>query len=282
MGSFTPADLTGLRFWLDATDASTITVNDQNQVTSMSEKGLNATLTPPAADQRPTLVSNGIGGLPSLSFSSTSADGLLSDTKLDFMHQGVPFSLFMVLEPVLVTDHRQMLLHTGAWSGTATGFYVALDSTATTDFYRSNMRNNTGQQMVAVQSTNTTPSTDPTVLQYSYNYSDPANSAFIYEFGDLTGSNTSSTNAPSGGTSSSFPQIGYLTGQENRAFSGLISEMIIVEGALTEEQVGQIGYYLSQKYDIQTSYVPEPRAMALMAGIVTLLVAFKLRRRRSL
>ncbi len=275
--SFTPADITGLRFWLDATDSSTITVNTENEVTSMTEKAQNAVLTPPDTNRRPILTSSGIGGLPSLSFAADSAPGLDSNIALDFLHQGTGFSFFAVFDATSVAGHRQVIFHTGAWSASDTGFFFALMDD--NSFYMTQVRNDASDLLVGVSSPNDSASFVPTVVQYTYSYDDPTSSAAIFGFGDELASSSSSAFQPDGGSAATFPRIGSnAQNRADRSFAGLLSEMLIFEGNLTEEETQQIGFYLASKYDIQTSYVPEPGAIALLAGTLALLLAIRRRR----
>ncbi len=171
-----------------------------------------------------------------------------------------------------------MIFYTGAWGSSETGYYFALDQLNDDDLYRTNMRNNANSQMIALASPTDSASFDPTVVQYTYSYNNPTNSASIFGFGDQLASGSSSTNQPDGGIAARLPRIGYNSGAADRAFAGLLSEMLIFEGDLTEEQTQQVGFYLADKYDIQTSYIPEPGAIALLAGTLALLLVIRRRR----
>ncbi|MBC8378781.1 MAG: PEP-CTERM sorting domain-containing protein [Planctomycetes bacterium] len=51
-------------------------------------------------------------------------------------------------------------------------------------------------------------------------------------------------------------------------FDGLIAEVIVFEGKLTTEQQNEVGWYLTQKYGVETTYtdpVPEPATLSLLA-----------------
>lgn len=48
---------------------------------------------------------------------------------------------------------------------------------------------------------------------------------------------------------------------------GDIAELIVYNRSLTEEEINSVGYYLAEKYDIETTFIPEPMTMwLLMAG----------------
>jgi len=65
--AFSPADLADLALWLDATDASTITLDGSNNVSQWDDKSGNARhATQAAALNRPTYLSSGINGLPTV------------------------------------------------------------------------------------------------------------------------------------------------------------------------------------------------------------------------
>ncbi|MEX1017570.1 MAG: LamG-like jellyroll fold domain-containing protein [Phycisphaeraceae bacterium] len=56
-------------------------------------------------------------------------------------------------------------------------------------------------------------------------------------------------------------------------WSGTISEILIYNRTLSESELNQTGFYLADKYGIQTTYVPEPASLALMGlgGLALLL-----------
>lgn len=64
--SFSPANLSGLGLWLDASDAASITLDGSNTVSQWSDKSGNARHATALVNQRPTYLSSGINGLPAL------------------------------------------------------------------------------------------------------------------------------------------------------------------------------------------------------------------------
>ncbi len=73
----------------------------------------------------------------------------------------------------------------------------------------------------------------------------------------------------------------YNTAFTDRAWSGQIAEVAAFSGTLSSEQINAIGYSLSQKYGISTTYsVPEPTSMALILAGGIALMAYAWRKQR--
>jgi len=58
---------------------------------------------------------------------------------------------------------------------------------------------------------------------------------------------------------------GNLVGAELFGYRGDIAEMLIYERTLSAAELNQVGFYLEQKYSLDTAYVPEPSTIALLA-----------------
>jgi len=66
-----------------------------------------------------------------------------------------------------------------------------------------------------------------------------------------------------------------------RDYIGDIAEMIVYDRALTPAELNSVGYYLEDKYDLDTAYIPEPTAFCLAAlGLLGLLACGRRRRLR--
>lgn len=64
--SFSPADLANLAIWLDAADASTITLDGSSKVSQWSDKSGNARHASAIVNQRPDYLTSGINGMPAV------------------------------------------------------------------------------------------------------------------------------------------------------------------------------------------------------------------------
>jgi len=62
-------------------------------------------------------------------------------------------------------------------------------------------------------------------------------------------------------------------------WKGSIAEIILYQGALTSDELNDVGYYLQQKYDVSGQYVPEPSTLLLL--LVGSSAALLWRRRRG-
>ncbi|MEX0653863.1 MAG: LamG-like jellyroll fold domain-containing protein [Phycisphaeraceae bacterium] len=68
-------------------------------------------------------------------------------------------------------------------------------------------------------------------------------------------------------------KVGGLMGTDVVNWHGQISEILIYDRTLSESELNQTGFYLAQKYGIDTTYVPEPASLALLGlGGLTLLL----------
>lgn len=278
---FAPDDYPSLRLWLDATDSASLTL-DEGTVTAWADKSSNeASYTAagtPSAINGPTLNTSGINGLPSVNFAGS--QGLISDTRLNFMHNGTGFTSFFVYEVnSQAANHYHPLFHTGGLTQSGVGILMRVHQLSGGDSYNFFLSRGASPQM-AVSPGGTTLELGASVVQQDYSYSAGTNSTTVWQDGDALGTSTNSTVVPSSSTSSDLPSIGYHISHtpDNFTLYGQISEMLIYEGALSEAQQQQVGFYLAQKYDLSTSYIPEPAPMAFAFAALALLVASMRRR----
>ncbi len=281
---FVPDDIASLRLWLDATDASTLTL-DEGSVTAWADKSSNeATFTvagTPSAIGSPTVNANGIGGLNSVAFAGV--QGLRSDTRLNFMHNGTGFTTFFVYEIDSQDPNAyHPLLSTGGLSGGGIGILMRVHQLSAEDSYNFFLSQGESPQLSMKLGGNTLDLA-ASIVQQTYSFSDGTNSSSAWQNGDFLETRTNSTVVPQAGDSTDLPSIGYHATYfpDNFTFHGLISEMLVYEGVLTEEQQQQVGFYLAEKYDLETSYVPEPAATALAFASIILLMCLLRKRTRT-
>lgn len=277
-----PDDIGSLRLWLDATDASTLTL-DEGAVTAWADKSTSeATFTvagTPSAIGSPTVNANGIAGLNSVAFAGS--QGLKSDTRLNFMHNGTGFTSFFVYEIDSQDPNAyHPLLDTGGLSLSGIGVMIRIHQLSGGDSYNFFLSQGESPQLSMSLGGNTLDLA-PSVVQQNYSFSDSTNTASAWQDGDLLGSSTNTTVTPQAEDSTELPSVGYHVSHtpDNFTFHGLLSEMLIYEGALTEQQQQQVGFYLAEKYSLETSYIPEPAATALAFASIILLGCL-LRKRR--
>ncbi len=282
-----PSDIGSLRLWLDASDSATLSI-DEGSVLSWADKSSTEAVFSvsgtPTAIGSPTYVSEGMGGLPAVRFSGL--QGLISDTRLNFLHNGSGFTAFYVINIDALasgTLYRHVILDTGGWTGNETGviFMGRQESNGSIRSYYNVRNGTTAFETSASQPVDTNFFGDPSIFQFNYDYNNPTGSGEVLFAGDVLGDASSSTYVPSTGNSTRIPSLGYREGSTtiDNTLRGYISEVLIFEGELTEAQQQQMGYYLTTKYDIETSYVPEPGATAAVIGLLS--VALILYHRRS-
>lgn len=82
-------------------------------------------------------------------------------------------------------------------------------------------------------------------------------------------------NTPFTGDSAELPQIGYGTpggSNINRRFIGELAEILIYDRMLNPAELNAVGFYLDQKYQIDTAFIPEPSTvLLLLAGLAWLI-----------
>ena len=66
-------------------------------------------------------------------------------------------------------------------------------------------------------------------------------------------------------------------GFSGREYVGNLAEVLIYDRELTSDEINSVGYTLEEKYDMDTTYTPEPSGLILL---ITALLAFTLRRAR--
>lgn len=113
-GAFDPDSLNDLQLWLDAGDSDSIGSDGGGALTwtDRSSSGSGAIFTSIDSNNNPDLVQSAeLGGADAFSFTTT-GQGLEADRRLNFLHDGTDFTLFVVYR--ITNDHGGFhpILHT--------------------------------------------------------------------------------------------------------------------------------------------------------------------------
>lgn len=268
-GSFTAPTTpvtSGLTVWLDSSDASSLTVSS-GEVTQWNDKSGNGHHATPLSNG-PTLVENALNGRTALQFTQApDGQGNPGQTMQFAGNLGIAANqqrtVFIVLKTDVNVDNNQVfgpsgnqMLDLGTWIPTGSAddrlrFRDGSDNvfSAEGDYPR-------GISILTAMGS----ATDTDAWFNGQQIVDSTTAAFEYALG---------TGVKLGGTD-------YPSATDLRNFEGLIAEVLIYDRALTADELNEVGYYLEQKYLLDTAYVPEPgTCVMLMIGAAGLM-----RRRR--
>ncbi len=268
-GTYTePASLPrveGLKLWLDANDATTVTL-DGSEVTQWDDKSGQANHAVAGATKRPTYETGGLGGRSYLDFSRdqlTVSDLGIAD--------GQERTLFLVMDYSTLTQNSEIF-------GTATGTMIDVG----TYFAPSDPR----EERLRLRS--------PAGNLYSEEGSVPTGANLLTVVGLGAGEGTLAFRDGVQILSDPGDFFHYdLTGNvgvggalfNGREYVGHISEVLLFDRVLTGREMNDVGFYLEQKYglDTQYRYVPEPHSVGMLAlgALVTGLFLARRRRRRA-
>jgi hypothetical protein len=68
--------------------------------------------------------------------------------------------------------------------------------------------------------------------------------------------------------------LGAYADGSNYRWDGMIAEVLVFDRALTEKQHNAVGWYLAQKYGLETAFIPEPSAAVLLGiGMAVMLMS---------
>ena len=222
-----------LALWLDAADASTITLNGATVSQWNDKSGNNNHATQAIAVSQPTYSAAGINNKPSLNFDGT-ADVL--PTALVLQH---PMTLYAVAKSAVAAGSVRAIIGSGNLSY-ALGILTA--APAVNAFALWNPNRNGGAYINNAQSTN------PVVLG-STTVSNDENTWNTYVNGSNAGQaiwDTGTPNAPN------FIRIGY-SGNGAEYWSGDISEVVTLNRTATTNERQRIEGYLAWKWGLEAN-----------------------------
>ncbi len=243
-----PPPVSGYKLWLDASDTSTIT-SSGGAVSSWLDKSVNAyTFTQATSTNQPTTGTRTINGKNALDFDGTN-DKLQSSAAAstwNFLHDATNATVFMVISPDASQD--QPLLTTSD-NTTQVGIWYYLRTTSTS--FGMAILNGTSNAFVA--------------LEYgsSYSANTPMVAAFITDADNGTNSNRIKLYKNSGAEEGTFQEGTQTYTSANaaasliigawptsNAYNGLIGEIVIYQGILSDSNRNSVSDWLKTKWGI--------------------------------
>lgn len=253
---FSPKSISGLSLWLDAGDASTITLNGSNVSEWRDKSGGSPNASQATAASQPSYTSAAINGRPAVDFNGTRSLTFASSTaSFNYLHSSTGGVIFMVVRPGATSNpdaYRPFLINHGD-SSSNTGIGFVFDDRASAS--RNNMLISTvnrgvgGQQAAAVLANNFfTTANAYCVLSVVLDCGNATASSRLrmYLNGTLNSTSNTQTNAASTGNATQNMTIGSIGGSTEAA----VAEMIFYQGVLGASQRVAVERYLGKKYGI--------------------------------
>lgn len=255
---FDPRSISGLSLWLDAGDASTITLNGSNVSEWRDKSGYGS----PAASQataalQPAYTASAINGRPGVSFELTESLVFQSSTaSFNYLHNATGATMFVAFLPDAASnpDAIRFVFNNTNNSSASTGITVFIDDRASVSrnnaiFFGVN-RGVSGQSTSSVVANNFFPSLiAATVLSVTLdNANATAASRLIARVnGTATATVNSLTNAAAATNASLNMTIGNFGGG---GMAGTLSEVLFYQGVLSSSQRSAVERYLGRKYAV--------------------------------
>ncbi len=228
--AWTPADLTGVAMWLDAADASKVVLNGST-VSQWTDKTTNGRdLVQATAENQPTFVSNGFNGLPTLRF-----DGTNDHFGSRSMPRTGDLNVISVLRPQNKSGDYHNVFDSGA-SGPMLWVRGSPNVANTWEL-------NTGTGLV---STNTWAGVAQVVGVRVRTATTPY--LGIWVNGTSDGSGNGNT-----GTFANPTNFSFFNRSGAQAFLGDVSEMVWIDGTLTDADRERLEGHLAWKWGLQAS-----------------------------
>jgi hypothetical protein len=239
-GGFNPTRLSGLLLWLDASDASTVTLD-----TGVSEwrdkSGTGKKMTQDTGGNQPDYLTDGIGGKPALGFTGSSSHFMRGAFSHSFT--GISFYVVARIESTIATAGR---IFSMAVSGQTNDFSGTGHLSASLRFLSNE----------SVGSYNDGGSRAERAVTYA--------TPFIH---NLTISGTTLTNRVNNGTAATYTRSGswsatmanmMLSSQTSSGsaagfMTGRIAEVIVYSREVTADERSKVHQYLGKKYGITVS-----------------------------
>ena len=260
-GRWTPAQLPGLRLWLDASDASTIT-SSGGAVSQWTSKDANARAFAQATGSlQPTTAANTLNGLNVVDFAEDYLTSTDDESVWSFLHNGAAHAIFAVVKFGTNSDPNASLAFMGnsRASSANTGMSVFFADAA------AQSRNEQIRHIVTRGSTGTFVISHDTAddfwqpNQYALLtiLADPgngtaANRSLVSRNAGTPSSGNSETGAAVAGAPLDKLQIGAL-GNALAPLTGGIAEIVVYEASLTAGEVGDVETHLAAKWGVTLS-----------------------------
>lgn len=255
---FDPRSIAGLALWLDAGDASTVTLNGSNvsQWRDKSGSGLSPNATQSVAISQPAFTTSAINGRPAIDFATARSLTFASSTaSFNYLHNATGGAVFVVIRPGASADPNAYgpFLDNTRDASANTGIGLVFDDRVSVS--RNNAmiavanRGVAGQQTAAVVANNffaTANAYCVLSVQCDCGNATAASRLRLWTNGVPSSATNAATNTAATGNASADLVIGNYGANTQAA----ISEMLFYQGVLTAGQRSAIERYLGKKYAI--------------------------------
>lgn len=267
-----PVPLSGLQLWLQGDTGITTNADGVTRWADQSGNGRDATVL--AGDSEPDYVSSvsALGGRPALRFDGTDERFIIETTGVErILGSGtLEFTVFTVgladiennTSMVGIRDGSAPLIQLDQQGGSEPNLgksrFILRNGSAT----QANAlgQDHTGSYGIYSGDIERNPTSGDSTVSVYFDGPTPEGSATA-DFGG----------APDFGDG--VQMIGGLTsGSTDWFWDGDIAEVLIYDRALSLGEKNQVGFYLEQKYSLQTAYLPEPAGLIVLALTTCLLL----------
>ena len=256
---FNPRSISGLAFWLDAADSSTITLNGSNVSSWADKSGTSKPATANAdAAAQPAFAATAANGKAQIEFDNNEHLAVGSSASLfNFLHGGAGGTVIIAMRAARTSDPNSFgQLFTNCANASANvGVTVAVDDRASVS--RNNalvyggFRGQSGQTVAFIANNNWFSAFDGlavVTLRFDLNNATVGQRLFSALNGTTTGAaNTSSASAT---TSNATTNLQFGSPGGTSGFSGALSEVLIYEGLLSDAQRQTVERYLGRKWGV--------------------------------
>lgn len=245
--AFNPLSIPGLGLWYDAADASTLTYDGSNRVSSWANKSgrANCNATQGTAGAMPVFEATGLSGKPGLRFTNASGQYLdIGSGALGLTNSISGATLIMVMRRVGTgLNQSQFFISTGA-SATTARFYWRVNGTQVrTGSYR-----RLDADVTSTGGTFGNSTTAPEIVSISADY--VAGTVSEYVNGALSGTAAPASSGNTSATDSLAMQIGNIASGSSNANNGYLSGILFWPRILSASELQQVHRYLSKKWAI--------------------------------
>jgi hypothetical protein len=240
MRIFQPVDIAGASLWLDAADATTLTLSGSS-VTSWTDKTGTTSLTQSTSSLRPVYTSTGFNGRPAVQFTGVQGASYqyLQSATTSVYNSISSFTFFAVMRIV----------------STPPVFPSPISLQNKVSFYLRGLNNSsgfTGDNMWTYQGSTFVASPN-TIFPYDTDTISCLALGSTQQF-FLNGSTTISSPSFTFGTGTNLSLLlGWSGYNANDGFNGYMSEVIVYTSPLSTSQRQQVEGYLAQKWGLQTT-----------------------------
>ena len=251
-GNLSPIPLTNLKAWYDASDTATISLSGSD-VTQWNDKSANGyNLTQSNSSYRPQSGTRTINSLNVIDYNGNT-DTLVASTNADwtFMHNSTGSTMFVMLSnDATPVGDPSVFLRTSGGSSNSNGFTGNI-TTGNQWLHAVSAGDGVGNLVVNTSSFTLTNNT-ATIITVK---SDPANAtaanrSYIYKNSGSADQNNAGTGTPASGDPNQPLRVGDYSTGGTLSINGVIGEIIIYSGLLSDTDRTTVINYLKSKWGI--------------------------------